>query len=66
MECPICHTVSVPNHSTQENVHVIYINTTELNRQRQDNQHKKAAAFCCFLVMGWTIGMMVLDLISRK
>jgi hypothetical protein len=66
MECPICHTVSVPNQILQDQVHIVYVQAPDLQpRQRIETQQKKAVIFCCFLIFGWSIGMTILDLIMR-
>ena len=68
MECPICHTVAVPNHILQDEIHMVYIqNPTTIQRdiERYGHQHRKAALFCCALILGWSVGMTVLDLILR-
>lgn len=63
MECPICHTVSIPNQMIFDNVQIIYVNTTVDDQQlRRHTQHQKAALFCCMLVIGWSIGVTILDL----
>ncbi len=63
MECPICHTVAVPNRVAYENVHIVYINTTDANReQRQLRSRDKAALVCCFLLFGWSIALTILEL----
>lgn len=68
MECPICHTVAVPNRIAYENIHVVYINTTEIDRTRQRDVRgrDKAVMFCCCLLMGWSIGLTILEAISAK
>lgn len=67
MECPICHTIAIPNQIQNNTIHVVYVDTTHIQpRRRDENQQKKAAVFCCLLLMGWSIGMTVVDLISRS
>jgi hypothetical protein len=64
MECPICHTVSIPNPSSHQNIHIVYVNASAENRrQYRTANNEKAAAFCCCLLMGWAIGITVLDLV---
>jgi hypothetical protein len=67
MECPICHTVSIPNRSSHEAIHIVYVNSSAENlRQERSRGHDKAAAFCCCLLLGWAIGITVLDLAFQK
>ena len=66
MECPICHSVSVPNRITLDNIHVVYINMAEPRRNRLMNGHEKAVGFCCCLLMGWAVGLTILDLIFQN
>jgi hypothetical protein len=66
MECPICHTIATPN-QIHDTIHIVYIDTTEVQpRHHQENQQKKAAVFCCLLLMGWSIGMTIIDVVSRS
>ena len=67
LECPICHAVSVPNRVLHDNIHIVYINTTEAQeRERHYTQQQKAAGYCCLLLLGWSIGITILDLVSRS
>lgn len=64
LECPICHTVSVPNRVAYENIHIVYIDTTSVQAQRRRlNGNEKAVAFCCCLLFGWAVGLTILELI---
>ena len=68
LECPICHTVSIPNAVAVENIRIVFVDAT---RERQTEQtrfrgHEKAAAFCCCLLLGWSIGLTIIDLVSRS
>jgi hypothetical protein len=64
MECPICHLVSVPNRLVFDDIHIVYINTTEQQRvQNRFRQQEKIALFCCCLFLGWTLGITILELI---
>jgi hypothetical protein len=68
MECPICHTVSVPNHIVNETIHVVYMNTYR-ERQREEGEryrrNEKCMGLCCFVLLGWTIGLTILELVYR-
>lgn len=68
LECPICHTVAVPNRIAHENIHIVYINTRDVNRtqRREMRTQDKAALFCCCLLMGWSIGLTILNLAFEK
>lgn len=63
MECPICHTVSVPNRMVMDTVHVVYIQTPQVVRQNPMVGHEKAAAFCCCLLLGWPVGITILNMV---
>lgn len=66
MECPICHTIAIPNRMMLENFQIVYIDmTAERRREERFRNHEKAAAFCCCLLLGWALGFTVIDLISR-
>ena len=64
MECPICHSVSIPNRVALENIHIVYVNTTAIDRtDRREKTHGTAVGFCCCLLIGWAIGFTVIDLL---
>ena len=65
MECPICHRVVVPNRLMLDNVHIVYIQQPlpEESIRRIWETNQKTAAFCCCLVIGWTLGLSILELI---
>ena len=66
MECPICHTISIPNQIAMDNIRVVFIdatNTRPIERNSIFRGHEKAATFCCCLLMGWAIGLTILDLV---
>lgn len=66
MECPICHTVAVPNRAMREDVQVVYVNITEQQElQRRLTSQEKAAAFCCCMILGWSLGLTILELVFR-
>jgi hypothetical protein len=66
MECPICHTIAIPN-QIHDTIHIVYVDTTQVQpRRQQANQQKNAAVFCCLLLMGWSIGMTIIDLVSHS
>ncbi len=70
MECPICHTVSIPSPVAYENIQIVYVETTRAVRQEQQERrfrgHEKAVAFCCCLLMGWGIGFTILDIVFQS
>lgn len=68
MECPICHTVSIPNAVAVDNIRIVFIDTTREREmhERRFRGHEKAVAACCCLLMGWAIGITIIDLISRS
>lgn len=66
MECPICHTVSIPNQVAVENIRIVFVdNSNTERRERRYRGHEKAVAFCCCLLMGWAIGLTILDLVFQ-
>jgi hypothetical protein len=67
MECPICHTVSIPNQVAVDNIRIVFIDTSNTEaRQRRFRGHEKAVAFCCCLLMGWGIGLTILDIVYQS
>ncbi len=66
MECPICHTTAIPNPIVNNDIHVVYIDTTNvMEHQREYRRHEKSAAFCCCLLLGWGLGLTILDLVFQ-
>jgi hypothetical protein len=67
MECPICHSISVPNRIVLDTIHVVYVNTDRA-REIQDyaKRNEKCAMFCCFTLLGWAIGLTILELITHQ
>jgi hypothetical protein len=63
-ECPICHTVSIPN-PVQPVYQIVYVRETPRSNSMIDQQHQKCMAVCCFSLLGWTIILTILDLIFR-
>ncbi len=65
IECPICHTVSVPNRMMLENIHIVYINTTAI--QRNDvRRHDQCIGICCLLLIIWAIAMTILSAVTGQ
>lgn len=64
LECPICHTVSVPTPFHHENLHVVFVREERRDSQeRQYRSNQKAMAMCCCLLLGWSIGLTILEAI---
>lgn len=64
LECPICHTVSVPTPFHHENVHVVFVREERRDSQeRQRRSNQKAIAMCCCLLLGWSVGLTILEAI---
>ena len=67
MECPICHTISIPNQIAIDNIRVVFVDTTNATLQIRRNtlfskQGKIAAVCCClFLFIGWSLGSTILS-----
>lgn len=67
LECPICHTVSIPNAVAVDNIRIVFVDATqETSRRRTYRGHEKAVACCCCLLMGWAIGITIIDLVARS
>jgi E3 ubiquitin-protein ligase DOA10 len=71
LECPICHTIAIPNPLSYENVRVVYVEspeqrTMERNIQRRFRNQEKAIAMCCCVLFGWSIGLTILELVFGK
>lgn len=65
IECPICHTVSVPNRIALDTIHVVYIQQPQVDTHYNAMAgHEKAAAFCCCLLLGWAVGITILNLVT--
>ncbi len=62
LECPICHTVSIPNRLPDTQITIVYIDrTSTIQRRRHLQAKEQAAMFCCFLLLGWSIGVSVIE-----
>jgi hypothetical protein len=62
MECPICHTLALPNPVVIDDIHIVYIDTTMVQEHRRRYRgHEKAIAFCCCTLLGWAIGISVIE-----
>jgi hypothetical protein len=65
LECPICHTLAIPNAVHVDNIRIVFVDTSQRSEsQRRFRGHEKAVAFCCCLLMGWAIGFTIIDLIA--
>lgn len=62
LECPICHTVSIPNPVVYDNIHIVYVQSGESrNTERRMRKHERAMAMCCCILLGWSIGLTILE-----
>ncbi len=62
MECPICHTVAIPNPMAVENIRIVYVDMTrEQDYHIRYRHHEKAVAFCCCLLIGWGVGISIIN-----
>ncbi len=67
LECPICHTISMPNLISPENIHVVYVEAPQnTNIQRNFRNQEKAIALCCCVLLGWSIGLTILELVFGR
>jgi hypothetical protein len=67
LECPICHTVSIPNPVPFDNIHIVYVQAPqERDMQRRVRNHEKAVAMCCCILLGWSIGLGILEVVFGK
>lgn len=69
MECPICHTIGTPMpfqiSDTQHIIHFIHVDVTAQQREQQRIRgREKAVAFCCCLLLGWALGLSIIEWIS--
>lgn len=62
-ECPICHTVSVPTPIHHENIRIVVIERQQAREERNNRTNQKAVAVCCCLLIGWSVGLTILDAI---
>lgn len=60
MECPICHTVAVPTPFHHDQVHVVFVERPTETRPNRTSE--KAIAMCCCILLGWAIGLTVIEL----
>ena len=65
-ECPICHTISIPNPTQQQVVRIVYIEGIPRNNSLVDERHQKCIGFCCLTLFGWAVILTILDLVFRK
>ena len=67
LECPICHTVSVPNLSyevgPQEIIHIVHVNRPQEDSYAQQRRNERAVGVCCYLLLGWWIGGLIFEAI---
>jgi hypothetical protein len=66
MECPICHIVSTPSpfqfSDDYRIIQIIHVDSSPAVRERQHiYRHDKAMAFCCCLLLGWAVGLTILE-----
>ena len=62
IECPICHTVSIPNPVSYENIQIVYIERPEVQETRRYfRANEKAIALCCCVLLGWSIGLTIVE-----
>ena len=64
-ECPICHTISIPNPTQQQVVRFVYVEEAPQYNSLIDQRHQKCIGFCCLTLVGWSLIMTILDLIFR-
>ena len=68
MECPICHTISFPYRIPDPETYVVYINMTQANANQDRARKVKeqvAIVFCCTM-MGWAIGLGIMQAIALQ
>jgi len=66
LECPICHTVSIPTQFHHENLHVVFVERRGDPESRQrSRRHEKAVTLCCCLLLGWTLGLTIFEFIFQ-
>jgi hypothetical protein len=66
IECPICHTVSIPTPFQYENLHIVFVERRgDPEARRRVRNNKKAVAVCCCLLLGWTVGLTILEAVYQ-
>jgi len=67
LECPICHTISIPNPAAIDTVRIVFIDTTRrAAAERRFRGNEKAVTFCCCLLLGWAVGLSIIEAISSQ
>jgi len=63
IECPICHTVSIPNPVSYENIQIVFIerNQSREGERRAFQANQKVIALCCCVLLGWSIGLTIVE-----
>jgi hypothetical protein len=65
LECPICHTISIPNRVQLDNVRIVFVDTTRRTQEeRRFRGNERAVMFCCCLLMGWAVGLTLIEIIA--
>lgn len=68
-ECPICHSVSIPNpiHATNNPIQVIVVRREQSNMLEDINMsNQKCMGWCCMGMIVWTIVVNIIDLVLRS
>lgn len=67
IECPICHTVSVPNRLAYDNIHIVYIQMApDTSQERSFRTREKYMAACCCGLLLWTLVLVILDSVYQS
>ena len=62
MECPICHTLAIPNPVVLDDIRIVFVDMTrEQEDTRRYKNHEKAIAFCCCTLLGWAVGISIIE-----
>lgn len=65
-ECPICHTVSMPN-PVQPVYQIVYVQREEPSRQSPFSQRNtQCIAFCCFGFLLWWVILSIVEYATKK
>ena len=70
-ECPICHTVCVPNPTEQNQqpiVQIVYVNREQprISENQITRGQQKCIGMCCLIIISWGLAMTIIDLIFRR
>jgi hypothetical protein len=66
LECPVCHTVAVPNPQINESVRVVYVAMNPEETTGITPSQQKCVGFCCLGFLFWSIALSILSWVFEK